>query len=254
MSSLKTQVLAAKERLRQSNDHLLHQEKLAEVEHRAVIEMENKCRTISQLLRNHNRGEGIPTPAPEFSENEIDDLRKELDVLETQFKNDEAKYERLHKKMNNDIEDVEKDNAILKLKLKEKDQDCKIKGMKIKELNRRMPRKTLGPIQTKNNQSKGMNQKGLATQYQSSIGSAKKAFNSTGKFHLLISLEFTDFKATKRSMINMAEMPTSKKTNRLAPQKRRSIAEGESKATPNTKNRDETSNITQNLRKNKTKK
>jgi hypothetical protein len=79
-----------------------------------------------------------------------------------------------------DIEDAEKEADIMRYKLKEKDQGCKINGMKIKELRRSIPRKTLAPLSTKNRDIKGLKNKGLATQYPTSIGSGRKAFNSTG--------------------------------------------------------------------------
>lgn len=86
--------------------------------------------------------------------------------------------------MLSDIEDAEKEADIMRYKLKEKDQGCKISGMKIKELKRSIPRRTLAPLSTKNRDIKGLKTKGLATQYPTSLGSGRKAFNSTGKISI----------------------------------------------------------------------
>lgn len=175
-----------KEKLKQKMEELKHQEKIADAEHEEIISMEEKCRKLTQLLKDHNRGAPISAPAPVINENELDELERDIQNLENQLKSDQYKYEKLHKKMLNDINDATKESDIVRLKLKEKESEVKINKMKINEIRRSMPRKSLLPMAIKEKGIPDMKQKGSTTQYQGSISSARKAFNSTGKYHPLI--------------------------------------------------------------------
>ena len=56
-----------------------------------MIEMEEKCRKLTQLLREHKNPEEPPRPEV-INDNEIDVLQREIESLEIQKKQDEIKY------------------------------------------------------------------------------------------------------------------------------------------------------------------
>lgn len=168
----------AKEKLKQATEELKHQEKLAEVEHAQIIDMEEKCRKLTQLLREHNRGESASEPVPSVNDNDVDKLEREIESLEKQQKEDHYKYDKLHKKMLADIHEISKENEVLSYKLKSKEHEIKIDGMKVKELKRSIPKTML-----KSKAALVADAKVALTQYPNSISSRKKGFNSTSKFH-----------------------------------------------------------------------
>ena len=182
-SKLKEETALTKEKLKEKQDELAHQEKLADAEHREVIKMENKCRQIAQLLRDHNRGEFVPGPPPEIHENELEDLRKEIEDLEEKMKEDRFKCETLQEKMLSDMRKAQRENEVIRIKLKEKEQECKISTLKVKEIRRSLPRKTLLHMGIKDNTMSNLKVKGPSTHYPGSIRSSKKAFNSTSELH-----------------------------------------------------------------------
>ena len=177
-NTLKGEINLTKEKLKETTDELKHQEKLAEIEHAQVIDMEEKCRKLTQLLREHNQGNSAHEPAPAINENEVEKLQRDLETLDNQLKEDQYKYDKLHKKMLADIHEATKENEVLKFQLKTKEHEIKIDGMKIKELKRSIPKTML-----KSKATLASAKKGVLTQYPNSISSGKKAFNTTGKFH-----------------------------------------------------------------------
>lgn len=87
-NTLKGEINLTKEKLRETTDELKHQEKLAEIEHAQVIDMEEKCRKLTQLLREHNQGNSAHEPAPAINENEVEKLQRDLETLDNQLKED----------------------------------------------------------------------------------------------------------------------------------------------------------------------
>lgn len=71
-----------KEKFKEAQDELKLQEKQANIEHKKIIGLEEKCRKLSQLLREHNRGEPVVLGnTPDINENVLDDLESELKRL-----------------------------------------------------------------------------------------------------------------------------------------------------------------------------
>ena len=79
LNTLKNETYMTKEMLKEAQDKLKTEENKANVEHKEIIALEEKCRKFSQLLRDHNRGEQVVSDlTPEINKDELDDLEKEL--------------------------------------------------------------------------------------------------------------------------------------------------------------------------------
>lgn len=80
--------------------------------------------------------------------------------------------------MEDDIAECKSEVQIQSVKVKEKEQECKIYDMKIKEIKRLMPHKTLRPIGLR--YSKIQSKVKATTFYSNGVGSTRKPFQSTG--------------------------------------------------------------------------
>jgi hypothetical protein len=177
-TTLKNETKAIKEEIKVKTEQIVAEERVLDLERMEMIALEERYRQLTQLIRDHNRGEPIGQPIPVSNKNDLEALTRDIENLTNTRKVGEDKYDRVFKKMNDNIREAEGESKIMSIKLKEKEQECKICDMKIKELNRSMPHKSLRPIGLKyrNVQSKVK----ATTFYSSGLGYSKKPFQSTG--------------------------------------------------------------------------
>ena len=199
-------------------DELRQEERNVALEHEQIIQMEEKWRKLNQLLReNNSQSDQVPMPVPEIDDKEIAALKLEIDNLDKELKADEPRYlatnkknyvkhfldydkifiliiitfviilkflmlffNRMHKKMEDDLKNETAEADLVRAKLREKEQEIRISDMKINDLTRRMMVK---PQIDEDKQKPQNKKKGSATQYPNSLSSARKQFISSGTIH-----------------------------------------------------------------------
>lgn len=176
-----------KRELKEKLEELKEKERLTAVEHQQVIELENQCRKLNQLLRDHNRGEQvIPGPVPDFSENDIQQLEDEIQALSAQRAAEEQKYKKMHKKYQSNLAQKGQEVDDFRRKLKEKEQECKLSEFKINQFRRSIPRNTLLQMNVTSAGFSTVKIKESSTQYPKTLKSSRMALNSTGRIFSLI--------------------------------------------------------------------
>ncbi|CAI2365959.1 unnamed protein product [Moneuplotes crassus] len=138
----------AKTALKQQQELLKISERETTAEHNQVLQMEERCRQLSSLLIEHKRGGDAALPAPEIDENEIQQLEKEIEQLETQKREGEEKFKKVMTKMKADVKKAATENDMMRIKVKEKDQEARLNELKYRQLSRKVPYKTLKPLFT----------------------------------------------------------------------------------------------------------
>ena len=69
----KSSLADLKTELKEQQEFLRAEEKQVKEDHATIIEMEEKCRKLSQLMRMHNRGQEVETtPTVEVNDNDLD--------------------------------------------------------------------------------------------------------------------------------------------------------------------------------------
>ena len=199
-------------------EELRQEERNVALEHEQIIQMEEKWRKLNQLLReNNSQSDQVPMPVPEIDDKEIAALKLEIDNLDKELKADEPRYlatnkknyvkhfldyekifiliiitfviilkflmlffNRMHKKMEDDLKNETAEADLVRAKLREKEQEIRISDMKINDLTRRMMVK---PQIDEDKQKPQNKKKGSATQYPNSLSSARKQFISSGTIY-----------------------------------------------------------------------
>ena len=176
--NLKSEIKKNKIQLKALNEDLVTGDKELDKERLHIVQIEEKCRKINQLIREKTKGELDAPQTGVVNENDLETLERQIKALEDQFKLDQGKYHKMHTKMEKDIKHCKDELDINNMRLREKEQECKIYDMKIRELKRSMPHKSLRPIgeKYKNVQSKIK----ANTFYSSALGSTRRPFQSTG--------------------------------------------------------------------------
>lgn len=162
--------------LREKQEAWRVQDRLVKDEHTKIVEMEEKCRKIAQLMREQNRPSDPPTPAQNVNDNEIEVLQREIDRLEEQKNKEEQQFKAKLRKLMFTIEETEAENSIIGVKLKEKDQEVRLNELRIKELKRGVPHKSLKPLNS--SRVTGYNPNNVATQYTTQMNTARQPFSA----------------------------------------------------------------------------
>jgi hypothetical protein len=180
LQAIKEEVSKTKQEVREKNEQMRRVGEELKNQHTQTIEMEQKCRKITQALK----GRGGRNPHQSMDEGEaltpeqVEDRIREIEDLEYQKKQEEKKYEKLIRQVEARILQVEHDKNIWAIKLKEKDQEFRLNELRIKELKRQVPHKALKPLPSKeNSKQQKRNQKPVdpRTQMKKEVkGSPKK--------------------------------------------------------------------------------
>lgn len=113
------------------------------------------------------------------------------------------------KKIKSDIKESETRNNILGVKIKEKDQEVRLNEMKVKQLNRRMPHKTLKPLFTARDRKL---KNSSSTYYKSQPMTSRGPFDKNSLSRVK---NQTQFKIKKRKLPSVSR---SKRSNLRSPE------------------------------------
>lgn len=194
----KNSAVNIKNELKEKQELLREEEKAIKDEHAQIIEMEGKCRMLAQLMRDHNRATEPPAPAREIHDNEIDEANREIEILEKQLKEEENNYKKKLRKFKFKVDEADAENNILAVKLKEKDQEGRLNDLRIRELKRGVPHKTLKPL---NSSRMPETSQKATTHYPSHLNTTRKPFNKAGLSKVSSQ---TQFKIRKKKLPSMS--------------------------------------------------
>ena len=156
-------------------------DKKVKTQHAKMVSLEKKVRTLkqSQQTKVAQTARVLDSSSSSAtSEPDVEEVTKRARMLKLTQKSNLKKYEQAIRSADKGIEELDTDVNLMLIKLKEKEQECKICDMKIKELKRGMPHKSLRPIGIKYRNVKSKVK--ATTFYSSGVGSNNRYLRSTG--------------------------------------------------------------------------
>eukprot|EP00744_Colponema_vietnamica_P001630 GILI01002681.1.p1 GENE.GILI01002681.1~~GILI01002681.1.p1 ORF type:complete len:457 (+),score=130.11 GILI01002681.1:573-1943(+) len=134
-----------REKLREIQGQKSRDEKVLKQQHEQLVNLEEKCRKLQQLLSAKKKPEE-DEPKPQVSESDIKDLEWKMKVLSEAKKMEEKKYKLKMQQAQLQVKELQLQVEALSIQLKEKDQECRLNALKIKELNRTIRHNMLKPL------------------------------------------------------------------------------------------------------------
>ena len=113
----------------------------------------------------------------DFDSNEISKIKNEVNVLEESKNQQEAELKKNLRKLQFDIDEAELQRNIISVKLKEKEQEIRLNDLRIKELTRSMPHRSLKPLsRPRDDEGKGRSR--VSTYYPENPNSKSQLFSA----------------------------------------------------------------------------
>ena len=146
-----------KEKLRNKQAELKAKEKEVLEQHSEVVGIEEKCRKLADLIKKKKaqmekdkKENKADSEIPELTiDQQINSLKVDIGNLRTQKKALKDKLIKLKSEEESKIKDMELQIEILKKQIKQRENDCRVTSLKIKELNRQLRYLKLKPIEKK---------------------------------------------------------------------------------------------------------
>ena len=145
LDSLRQEIKTLKDKYRELQQKQKQDEKVLKEQHEKCVDLEEKCRKLKGIIRQKKNEEDEPK-APEVTEKDIQELEDKIKETEQKKKEEERKLKKRIKDLENQINDSKHNINMLNVKLKEKDQECRLSVLKIKELKRAVRHNQLKPL------------------------------------------------------------------------------------------------------------
>ena len=145
LDSLRQEIKTLKDKYRELQQKQKTDEKVLKEQHEKCVDLEEKCRKLKGIIRQKKNEEDEPK-APEVTEKDIQELEDKIKETEQKKKEEERKLKKRIKDLENQINDSKHNINMLNVKLKEKDQECRLSVLKIKELKRAVRHNQLKPL------------------------------------------------------------------------------------------------------------
>eukprot|EP00826_Nyctotherus_ovalis_P058217 TRINITY_DN7988_c0_g2_i4.p1 TRINITY_DN7988_c0_g2~~TRINITY_DN7988_c0_g2_i4.p1 ORF type:complete len:483 (-),score=190.78 TRINITY_DN7988_c0_g2_i4:238-1686(-) len=172
---LREELRAKKNEYKEKQNLLRKQEKQMKEQHETYISLEEKCRKLQGLI-NEKKAGITPDHTKAVTEDDVNKLEDSIKNLERIQAEEKRKYKQMITTQENKIKELNAQLDTLSLELKQKDQECKLNSLKIKELKRQIRLGVAKPAesaQVDQNIAKGVEQ--IKRDMQ-----AEKAGNSSG--------------------------------------------------------------------------
>jgi len=145
LSSLKEEIRSLKDTYKELVTKQKEDEKVLKEKHEKCVDLEEKCRKLKSLVKQKKQEEDEPKP-PEVTEQDILELENKIKETEQKKKEEEARLKKRVRDLETQIRDSKHNIEQLNIKLKEKDQECRLSMLKIKELRRAVRHNQLKPL------------------------------------------------------------------------------------------------------------
>ncbi|CAG9315037.1 unnamed protein product [Blepharisma stoltei] len=170
VESLKQEIKSLKERYRELLSRQKQDEKILKEQHEKCVDLEEKCRKIKAMIKQKKQEEDEPKPK-EITERDIRELEEKIKETEQKKKEEEQKLKKRIKELESQVKESRYNINTLNIKLKEKDQECRLSMLKIKELRRAVRHNQLKPIPRPENNESVNNSRQKVMKSQESINS-----------------------------------------------------------------------------------
>lgn len=134
---LKEELRAKKNEYKEKQNLLRKQEKQMKEQHETYITLEEKCRKLQGLINEKKAGISSDN-AKAVTEDDVNKLEDSIKDLERIQAEEKRKYKQMITTQENKIKELNAQLDTLTLELKQKDQECKLNSLKIKELKRQI--------------------------------------------------------------------------------------------------------------------
>ncbi|OMJ76443.1 hypothetical protein SteCoe_24185 [Stentor coeruleus] len=145
LDSLRQEIKTLKEKYRELQTKQKQDEKVLKEQHEKCVDLEEKCRKLKGIIRQKKNEEDEPKVV-EVTEKDIVELEDKIKETEQKKKEEERKLKKRIKDLENQINESKHNINMLNVKLKEKDQECRLSVLKIKELKRAVRHNQLKPL------------------------------------------------------------------------------------------------------------
>jgi len=156
ISQLNTELATTKESVRALKNKLRDEEKLLKNQLQQLMTTEEKCRKLLVLVneKKSKKADDIGRPYVSVTEEVIERLKNEVKQAEHEKNVEEKRLRQEVSAYDQKMKGMEHELNILSIQLKEKEQECRLNDLKIRELKRHIPHKALKPIDSQSNQSR----------------------------------------------------------------------------------------------------
>lgn len=147
MQSLQQESRTLKERYRELLQKQKQDEKILKDQHERCVLLEEKTRKLHALVKNKKAGDSDEPKVPEVTEQDIEELKQKMEETERKKKEEEAKLKQRIKELEAQVREARHNVDVYNVRLKEKDQECRLNALKIKELKRAVRHNQLKPLE-----------------------------------------------------------------------------------------------------------
>ena len=162
INQLRDDIRLNKEKYKELSIKHKQEEKIYRIQHEKCVDLEEKCRKLYDFIKKtkeeEKKNDGEMIQEEEITENDKQRLEEKIKKTEEIKNEEEGKIKNKIKASETQIREGNHHLAMLKIKLKEKDQECRLNLLKIKELRKAMKHNQLKPLlkNTENNTPKGI--------------------------------------------------------------------------------------------------
>lgn len=135
ISKLKEDIRLAKEKYRDLVNHQKNNEKVFNAQHMKCVDLEEKCRKLYENIKK-KKNEDKKVDDEDVTEEKVEELERKIKMTEEKYAEQENQTKKRIKDMELQCRDTKHNIELLKIKYKEKDQECRLSLLKIKELKK----------------------------------------------------------------------------------------------------------------------
>lgn len=146
MQSLQQESRTLKERYRELLQKQKQDEKILKDQHERCVMLEEKTRKLHALVKS-KKGESDEPKVPEVTEQDIEELRGKMEETERKKKEEETRLKARIRELEAQVREARHNVDVYNVRLKEKDQECRLNALKIKELKRAVRHNQLKPLE-----------------------------------------------------------------------------------------------------------
>ena len=144
ISKLKDDIRTSKDKYRELVAQQKANEKVFNAQHKKCVDLEEKCRKLFDNIKKKKSEE--KKDEEDVTEEKIEELERRIRDAEKKYTEEENVIRRRIKDMELQSRDAKHNIELLKIKYKEKDQECRLNLLKIKELKKAVKQNQGKPI------------------------------------------------------------------------------------------------------------
>lgn len=143
IAELKEEIRVGKEKYRELVLQHKQNDKVHKVQHEKYVDLDEKCRKLFELIKSQKKNKGTEEKT---SEVDLENLEKAIEKAKSANNEAEIKAKKKIHEYNTQVREGKHHLEMLKIKLKEKDQECRLTFLKIKELRKTTKHNHLKPL------------------------------------------------------------------------------------------------------------